>query len=274
MGDSNDEMAHQPSRNDGCNFGLQGVHVGTQKPSCPGPLGQRDGGCLHKPPRRSQVLPSKQIGEPSSAMNTDEPPLSEGSLNEGADMLSQITLSDRATCLLVDKTLTVVKDMSDFGIANVMKYMQLSYLDHLPCLGAMGLEVPRWAPRMEVQGLMHIILVKQLPNVVSRCRSKDVAKKLWAFGMLCVLPNQCPKLYPCLTAILRELQYEFQRFPEHLLTGLLSLAFAGLFPQDLLSLALSRRAAALGMVSLAATLPCRETRLSALQDIQLIEKTD
>ncbi|KAK9975428.1 hypothetical protein ABG768_023470 [Culter alburnus] len=168
---------------------------------------------------------------------------------------SQITLSKRATRRLVDRMLAVVKDMSDFGIANVMKLMRFSYLDHLPWLEAMGSEVPRRAPRMEVQGLMHIVLAcsalhyrderillavaKQLPNVVSRCRSKDAAKMVWAFGNLRVLPNQCPKLYPCLIEMLRERQLEFQRFPEHLLTGLLGLAFAGLFPQDLLSLALS-----------------------------------
>ncbi len=62
---------------------------------------------------------------------------------------------------------------------------------------------------------------------------------LWAFGTLGVLPKQCPNLYPCLTAILRERQAEFQRYPEHLLTALLGLAFPGLFPEDLLSLALS-----------------------------------
>ncbi|XP_067296463.1 FAST kinase domain-containing protein 5, mitochondrial [Pseudorasbora parva] len=168
---------------------------------------------------------------------------------------SQVALSERATRRLVDRTLAVVNDMSDFGIANVMKLMRFSYLDHLPWLEAMGSEVPRRAPGMEVQGLMHVILAcsalhyrddrillavaEKLPNVVSRCRSKDAAKMLWAFGTLGVLPNQCPKLYPCLTAVLRERQLEFQRFPEHLLTGLLGLAFAGLFPQDLLSLALS-----------------------------------
>lgn len=168
---------------------------------------------------------------------------------------SQISLSERAARRLVDRALAVVDDLSDFGIANVMKLMRFNYLDHLPWLEAMGSEVPRRAPRMEVQGLMHVVLscsalhyrdnrillavAEQLPNVVNRCRSKDAAKMLWAFGTLGVLPNQSPKLYPCLTAILRERQLEFQRFPEHLLTGLLGLAFAGLFPQDLLSLALS-----------------------------------
>ncbi len=168
---------------------------------------------------------------------------------------SQRSLSERATRRLMDRALVVVEDMSDFGIVNVMKLMRFSYLDHLQWLEAMGSEVPRRAPQMEVQGLMHIVLAfsalhyrddrvllavaERLPNVVSRCRSKDAAKMLWAFGTLGVLPKQCPNLYPCLTAILRERQAEFQRYPEHLLTALLGLAFAGLFPEDLLSLALS-----------------------------------
>ncbi|XP_698448.3 FAST kinase domain-containing protein 5, mitochondrial isoform X2 [Danio rerio] len=168
---------------------------------------------------------------------------------------AQTSLSERAVQRLVDRSLVVVKDMSDFGIVNVMKYLRFSYLDHLPWLEAMGVEVPRRAPQMEAQGLMHIILgfsalhyrddrvllavAKQLPNVINQCRSKDAAKMLWAYGSLGFLPSQCPDLYPSLTALLRERQSEFQRFPEHLLTGLLGLAFAGLFPEDLLSLALS-----------------------------------
>ncbi|KTG31454.1 hypothetical protein cypCar_00031176, partial [Cyprinus carpio] len=81
-----------------------------------------------------------------------------------------------------------------------------------------------------------LAVAKRLPDVFSRCRSKDAAKMLWAFGTLGVLPKQCPNLYPCLTAILREHQAEFQRYPKYLLTALLGLAFAGLFPEDLLSL--------------------------------------
>ncbi|XP_073697011.1 FAST kinase domain-containing protein 5, mitochondrial [Garra rufa] len=168
---------------------------------------------------------------------------------------SQRSLSERATRRLMDRALYVVEDMSDFSIVNVMKLMRFSYLDHLPWLDAMGSEVPRRAPRMEVQGLMHVVLAcsalhyrddrillavaKQLPNVVNQCRSKDAAKLLWAFGTLGVLPEQSPQLYPCLTTILRERQAEFQPYPQHLLTGLLGLAFAGLLPEDLLSLALS-----------------------------------
>ncbi len=71
---------------------------------------------------------------------------------------SQRSLSERATRRLMDRALVVVEDMSDFGIVNVMKLMRFSYLDHLQWLEAMGSEVPRRAPQMEVQGLMHIVL--------------------------------------------------------------------------------------------------------------------
>lgn len=168
---------------------------------------------------------------------------------------SQIRLSERAARRLVDRAHAVVKDMSDFAVVNVMKLMRFSYLDHLPWLEAMGCEIPVRAPRMGVQGLMHLVLAcsalhyrddrillavaRRLPDVITHCRSKDAAKMVWAFGTLCVHPSQCPNLYPCLTAVLRERLDEFQRFPEHLLTGLLGLAFVGQFPHDLISLALS-----------------------------------
>lgn len=76
-------MAHQPPRNDRSDSGLQGVPAGTQGSSCPSPLRQQVGGCFYKPPRRSQVSPSAQTGEPSSPMGTDEPPLSERDSHAG-----------------------------------------------------------------------------------------------------------------------------------------------------------------------------------------------
>ncbi|KAI4904796.1 hypothetical protein NFI96_003839 [Prochilodus magdalenae] len=168
---------------------------------------------------------------------------------------SQSALSEEAVRRLVDRACTLLEQMSDFGMVNVLKLMRFSHLDHLPWLEAMGSEVPRRAPQMGVQGLMHVALAcsalhyrdvhillavaEHLPPKASLCRSKDAAKFLWAFGTLGILPNQCPNLYPCLTEILREREAEFHHFPEHLLTGLLGLAFAGQFPTDLLSVALS-----------------------------------
>ncbi|KAG7314874.1 hypothetical protein KOW79_022177 [Hemibagrus wyckioides] len=168
---------------------------------------------------------------------------------------TQNSLSERALRRLVDRACVVVKEISDFGIVNVMKLMRFSHLDHLPWLEILSSEVPRRAPQMAIQGLMHIALTcsslhyrddrvllavaKHLPQVPSQYRSKDAAKLLWAFGNLGILPSQCPSFHPRLTEALRDRESEFRSYPEHLLTALLGLAFVGQFPHDLLSLALS-----------------------------------
>ncbi|XP_067106617.1 FAST kinase domain-containing protein 5, mitochondrial [Osmerus mordax] len=168
---------------------------------------------------------------------------------------SQTSLSVGAVNRLVDKAVSVVKDMSDFALVNVLKLLRFSYLDHRAWLEAMEQEVPCRTPGMGVQGLMHIALAcsalhyrndhillaiaERLPFLASHCRSKDSAKLLWAFGTLGVQPSQCPSLYPSLIEALRQRETEFQRYPEHLLTGLLGLAFVCKFPEDLLVLALS-----------------------------------
>ncbi|XP_046695187.1 FAST kinase domain-containing protein 5, mitochondrial [Silurus meridionalis] len=168
---------------------------------------------------------------------------------------TQNSLSEGALRRLVDRACVVVKEMSDFGIVNVMKLMRFSHLDHLPWLEMLSSEVPRRAPQMAVQGLMHIALTcsalhyhddgvllavaKHLPHLPSQYRSKDAAKLLWAFGNLGILPSQCPSFHPRLTEALRVRESEFRSYPEHLVTALLGLAFVGQFPQDLLSLALT-----------------------------------
>lgn len=168
---------------------------------------------------------------------------------------TQNSLSVGALRRLVDRACVVVKEMSDFGIVNVMKLMRFSHLDHLHWLETLSSEVPRRAPQMAVQGLMHIALTcsalhyrddgvllavaEHLPHLPSQYRSKDAAKLLWAFGNLGILPSQCPSFHPRLTETLRDRESEFRSYPEHLLTALLGLAFVGQFPHDLLSLALS-----------------------------------
>ncbi len=82
-------------------------------------------------------------------------------------------------------------------------------------------------------------VAERVPSLVPHCRSKDSSKLLWAFGTLQFLPGQNPNFYPSLTAALRQRKVEFQRYPEHLLTGLLGLAFVSQFPEDLIALALS-----------------------------------
>ncbi|XP_076140300.1 FAST kinase domain-containing protein 5, mitochondrial [Alosa pseudoharengus] len=168
---------------------------------------------------------------------------------------AQCGLSGGAVRRLVDRALGAVGEMSDFALVNVMKLLRFSHLDHVAWLEAMGTEIPRRAPRMGVQGLMHVVLAcsalhyrnsrillpiaKRVPDIAPHCRSKDACKMLWAFGTLGLHPRQCPGLYATLTEVLRQREADFQRYPEHLLTALLGLAFAGQFPHDLLALALS-----------------------------------
>ncbi|XP_062410674.1 FAST kinase domain-containing protein 5, mitochondrial [Sardina pilchardus] len=168
---------------------------------------------------------------------------------------SQSGLSGGMVRRLVDRALVVVGEMSDFALVNVMKLLRFSHADHVAWLDAMGAEIPRRAPGMGVQGLMHVVLAcsalhyrdnrillavaKRVPDIAPHCRSKDACKMLWAFGMLGLHPRQSPGLYSTLTEVVRQREADFRRYPEQLLTALLGLAFAGQFPQDLLAAALS-----------------------------------
>ncbi|CAI5655944.1 FAST kinase domain-containing protein 5, mitochondrial [Oreochromis aureus] len=168
---------------------------------------------------------------------------------------SQTSISESAVTRIVDKALSFVKKMSDFAMVNVLKYLRFSYLYHRAWLEAMAEEVPQRAHRMGVKGLMHVALTcsalhysndniltavaDRVPLLVPHCRSKDSCKLLWAYGTLGFLPLRSPSFYPSLTESLRQRKAEFQRYPEHLLTGLLGLAFVSQFPEDLIALALS-----------------------------------
>lgn len=168
---------------------------------------------------------------------------------------SQTSISESAVTRIVDKALSFVKEMSDFAMVNVLKYLRFSYLYHRAWVEAMAEEVPKRAHRMGVKGLMHVALTcsalhysndsiltavaDRVPLLVPHCRSKDSCKLLWAYGTLGFLPSRSPSFYPSLTESLRQRKAEFQRYPEHLLTGLLGLAFVSQFPEDLIALALS-----------------------------------
>lgn len=168
---------------------------------------------------------------------------------------SQASMSEGAVTRIADKACSFVEDMSDFAMVNVLKFLRFSYLYHKAWMEAMVREVPRRAHGMGVQGLMHVTLAcsalhyhndnilmavaERVPSLVPHCRSKDSCKLLWAFGTLQFLPVQNPNFYPSLIESLRRRKAEFQRYPEHLLTGLLGLAFVSQFPEDLIALALS-----------------------------------
>ncbi|KAM9804791.1 FAST kinase domain-containing protein 5, mitochondrial [Neosynchiropus ocellatus] len=167
---------------------------------------------------------------------------------------SQTSISEVFALRIFDKAHKVSAEMSDYAVVNVFKYLRFSYLFHGPWMEAMTHEVPRRAHGMGVQGLMHVVLAcsalryrsdpilvavaERIPSLVPHCRSKDSCKLIWSFGTLGFLPDQSPSLYPSLTQGLRQKKAEFLWYPEHLLTGLIGLAFVGQFPEDLISLAL------------------------------------
>lgn len=193
---------------------------------------------------------------------------------------SQTSLSEAAVNRIVDVAHSSVEEMGDFAIVNVLKFLRFSYVYHRAWLEAMAREVPRRAHRMGIQGLMHVVLAcsalhckddkilmaiaENVPSLVPHCRSKDSCKLLWAFGTLGFLPAQCPNFYSSLTDSLRQRKAEFQQYPEHLLTGLLGLAFVSQFPEDLIELALSP-----GFVKLA----LKSTELELKKDLFTLDRT-
>lgn len=168
---------------------------------------------------------------------------------------STVSLSESTASDIVDEALKYVDVISDFALVNVMKCLRFNHLYHKEWIDAMTKEVPRRAHRMGVQGLMHVALTcsalhyrndqilmaiaDRVPLLVSHCRCKDLCKLLWAFGSLGFAPELNPNFYLILTDSLRQKKAEFQQYPQHLLTGLLGLAFVAQFPEDLIAFALS-----------------------------------
>ncbi|XP_043920031.1 FAST kinase domain-containing protein 5, mitochondrial [Protopterus annectens] len=146
-------------------------------------------------------------------------------------------------------------EISNFALVNVLKMFRFTHVDHLQFLNSLGQVAAHRIPSMGTQGIMHIALAcaalhfldekildaiaAELPSKAPHCRSKDAAKFMWSFASLNYEPPNSLEVYEALTAQLRLKLHEFEKFPEHLLTGLLALAFAGHFPHDLIDFALS-----------------------------------
>ncbi|XP_069043670.1 FAST kinase domain-containing protein 5, mitochondrial [Lepisosteus oculatus] len=193
---------------------------------------------------------------------------------------SQSALSQGAVCRLADRALELLPDMSNAALVSVLKLLRFSHLYHKGLLSALAAEVPRRAPALGAPALMHVALAcsslrfvdervleavaAEVPALAPHCRSKDAAKLLWAFCSLGYQPSNAPAFLCSLTQQLRARAPEFERYPEHLLTGLLALAFVGRFPRDLLGLALSPR-----LVRRAAEVP----HLELLNDLLTLDGT-
>ncbi|XP_015280593.1 PREDICTED: FAST kinase domain-containing protein 5 [Gekko japonicus] len=164
-------------------------------------------------------------------------------------------LSEHTMRKIGDKVSAQMAEMSDYALVNVLKMYRYTHVDHLEFLKQLGTVVPPRIPAIGTQGVMHITLAcsalhyrnerildavaSSVPSRAAYCRSKDVAKFLWSFGCLNYEPPNVEEFYTCLEKQLRTKLHEFQKFPVHLLTSLLALAFAKRFPKDLIDCALS-----------------------------------
>ncbi|KAF4791292.1 FAST kinase domain-containing protein 5, mitochondrial [Turdus rufiventris] len=155
---------------------------------------------------------------------------------------------------IADRVSLQMEDMSTYALVNVLKMLRYTRMDHLPLMRELGKVIPARIPATNIQGIMHIALTysslhffdedvlaavaASLPSKVSYCRSKDAAKFLWSFGCLDYEPPNEEEFYSSLIKQLHAKLHEFRRFPEHLLTALLGLAFVKRFPEELIDFAL------------------------------------
>ncbi|XP_009869382.1 PREDICTED: FAST kinase domain-containing protein 5 [Apaloderma vittatum] len=163
-------------------------------------------------------------------------------------------ISDHVMRKIADRVSLQMEDMSTFALVNVLKMLRYARMDHLPLLKELGKVIPARIPTVNIQGIMHITLTcsslhyfdegimaavaLSLPSKVTFCRSKDAAKFLWSYGCLDYEPPNEEEFYSSLIEQMHRKLHEFQKFPEHLLTGLLGLAFVKRFPEELIDYAL------------------------------------
>ncbi|NXC52699.1 FAKD5 protein, partial [Aleadryas rufinucha] len=163
-------------------------------------------------------------------------------------------MSDHVMRRIADRVSLQMEDMSTYALVNVLKMLRYTRVDHVPLMRELGKVIPARIPTTNIQGIMHITLTysslhffdedvlaavaTSLPSKVSYCRSKDAAKFLWSFGCLDYEPPNEEEFYSCLIKQLHTKLHEFRKFPEHLLTALLGLAFVKRFPEELIEFAL------------------------------------
>ncbi|XP_074721545.1 FAST kinase domain-containing protein 5, mitochondrial [Strix uralensis] len=163
-------------------------------------------------------------------------------------------ISDHVMRKVADRVSLQIEDMSTYALVNVLKILRYTRMDHLPLLKELGKVIPARIPATNIQGIMHITLTcsslhyfdegimaavaTSLPSRVTYCRSKDAAKFLWSFGCLDYEPPNEEEFYSSLIEQMYRKFHEFGKFPEHLLTGLLGLAFVKRFPEELIDYAL------------------------------------
>ncbi|NXT00874.1 FAKD5 protein, partial [Jacana jacana] len=163
-------------------------------------------------------------------------------------------ISDHVMRKIAYRVSLQMEDMSTYALVNVLKMLRYTRMDYLPVMKELGKVIPARIPTTNIQGIMHITLTcsslhyfdegimaavaMSLPSKVTYCRSKDAAKFLWSFGCLDYEPPNEEEFYSSLIQQMHRKLHEFKKFPEHLLTGLLGLAFVKRFPEELIDYAL------------------------------------
>ncbi|XP_069833314.1 FAST kinase domain-containing protein 5, mitochondrial [Dendropsophus ebraccatus] len=148
-----------------------------------------------------------------------------------------------------------IDDISNYSLVNVLKMFRFTRVDHMDFFKQVGQVACDRIPNMGIQGIMHMTLsfasmhildenlmdtvALVIPDRVSYCRSKDIAKLLWSFGILTYNPPNANVFYSALIKEIYKNLKEFKTFPEHFLTCLMALAFCQRFPLDLIQVALS-----------------------------------
>ncbi|KAG8542251.1 hypothetical protein GDO81_027141 [Engystomops pustulosus] len=148
-----------------------------------------------------------------------------------------------------------IEDISNYSLVNVLKMFRFTRVDHIDFFKQVGRVSCKRIPNMGIQGIMHVTLsfasmhildedlmntvASVIPDRVSYCRSKDIAKLLWSFGILTYNPPNADVFYSALIDAIHKNLQEFQNFPEHFLTCLMALAFCHRFPLDLIKVVLS-----------------------------------
>lgn len=168
---------------------------------------------------------------------------------------SSSNLSEFVMRKIGDLVCADMQHLSSYALVNILKMFRFTHVDHVNFMKQFGQIAPQRIPSLGVQGVMHLTLAcsalrildegvmnavaASLPPRVAYCRSKDIAKILWSFGTLNYKPPNAEEFYSSLINEVHRKKPEFNRYPEHLLTCLLGLAFSEYFPIELINFALS-----------------------------------
>lgn len=168
---------------------------------------------------------------------------------------SSSSLSEFVMRKIGDLACADMQHLSSYALVNILKMFRFTHVDHVNFMKQFGQIAPQRVPSLGIQGVMHLTLAcsslrildegvmnavaASLPPRVAYCRSKDVAKFLWSFGTLNYKPPNAEEFYSSLISEIHRKMPEFNRYPEHLLTCLLGLAFSEYFPIELINFALS-----------------------------------